>query len=568
MVATFYFLIIFLSVITSVLLTIYAWTQRKKIVGLLFFLTTASGTLVVVSNFAILISPTRDIAYTFARLQLFGTTFGATNILLFIIAYTGRTKWLRTRYIIPLYASALLHIVIIGTDPLHGWFYQSFHIITINNFTFIEVEFSWWFFVHSAFTTTIVAVCSVMLILSLRGTEGIIKRQYRGLLIGLLILVISAISTTILKNLGVEWIMLYNPYSISFVVFDLILMQILLREHFLYIIPIAHPLILSEIPEGVIITDQQGHILELNRIAQTLKGLHDEDEYIGKSVHVVFPELQSLKIGDVIATSQLGSVMYLEYQTKPLYRNKQPIGLLIMLRDVTRQRQFQQRELQLALEEERVVLLTKFIEKVSHEVRTPLAIIRNSVYLIERIDDVQKRAENLEQIKGQVPRINRLVDMMLKITYLESAKPTFAPIDIDLFLTGISSGWQAKPLVVYIPSGKLPIIHGDQSLLYEAIEELIKNASRFSPMDSTITISTSLTDTNLFIAITDMGEGIPADKLTHIFEMFWRNDLATNAGLGLGLPFVRQIAHLHGGEIDATSEVGKGSRFSIRLPLD
>lgn len=566
MVATFYFLTLFLSVVTGISITIYAWTRRHQLVGTLFFITTASGTFLLACNLAILVSPDAQTAYLFARLQNVGTSIGAVSILLFIMVYTGRIHQLRPAYIIPLYATASFNAVIILTDPMHDWFYWSFQIIRIENFAFVQATFNWWFYVHSAYLLVIMVWSSLMLLLSIRGTHGVIRKQYVGLFIALQFPPVSAILEVVLTNLGVDWIGIYNPYPISFIIFNLIVLQILIRNHFLDIMPIAYPLILSEIPEGIIITDTYDRIIELNPLAKMLKPA-TLDSYIGKSVHGVFPELQSLKTGDIITRYHANVLLYLEYQSKELHRSDERIGRLIVLRDVTRQRQFQQRELELALEQERVIILTKFIEKVSHEVRTPLAIIRNSAYLIHRVDDLQKRGENVDQIKTQVLRINRLVDMMLKITHLESAKPTFAPIQVDIFLSAISNGWQSKPDVVYMPSGNLPIIHGDQMLLYEAIGELLDNASRFTPPEKTITISARVVENYLHITIADEGQGIDANTLPFIFEMFWRNEIATHSGLGLGLPFVRQIAHLHGGDVDVTSTVGVGSQFIIRLPI-
>ncbi len=566
MVATFYFLMLFLSVVTGISITIYAWTHRQQLVGMLFFITTASGTFLLICNLAILVSPDAPMAYFFARLQHFGTSIGGVSILLFIMVYTGRIHQLRPAYIIPLYATASFNAVIIFTDPMHDWFYWSFQVIRIDNFAFVQATFNWWFYLHSAYLLVIILWSSLMLLLAIRGTHGVIRKQYVGLLIALLFPPISAIAEVILTSLGVDWVSIYNPYPISFIVFNLIVLQILLRNHFLDIMPVAYPLILSEIPEGIIITDNQDRIIELNPLAKMLKPSMPND-YIGKSVHVVFPELRPLKTGDIITRYHANVLLYLEYQAKELHRGDERIGRLIVLRDVTRQRQFQQRELELAVEQERVVILTKFIEKVSHEVRTPLAIIRNSAYLISRVDDLQKRSENVEQIKTQVLRINRLVDMMLKITHLESAKPTFAPIQVDIFLSAISNGWQSKPDVVYVPAGNLPIIHGDQMLLYEAIGELLDNASRFTSPDKSITISAQVVENHLHITIADEGQGIEADTLPFIFEMFWRNEVATHSGLGLGLPFVRQIAHLHGGDVTVTSTVGVGSHFTIRIPI-
>lgn len=566
MIATIYFLTLFLSVVTGISITIYAWTRRRQLMGTLFFITAASGTFLLACNLLILVSPTAQMAYLFARLENIGTSVGGVSILLFIMVYTGQVYQLRPAYVIALYASASFNSIIILTDPMHDWFYWSFRVVQIDNFSFVQATYNWWFLVHTTYFVVIIVWCNILLLLVIRGTHGIIRKQYVGLFFALQFPPLSIMLTIILKNIGVDWIDIYNPYPISFIIFNLIVLRILLWEHFLDIMPVAYPLILSEIPEGIIITDNYDRIIEVNPLAKMHKP-PTANNYIGKLVNEVFPELQSLKTGDIITVNQANQLIHFEYQSKELYHGDEYIGRLIVLRDITRQRQFQQRELELALEQERVIILTKFIEKVSHEVRTPLAIIRNSAYLINRVDDIQKRADNVAQIKTQVLRLNRLVDMMLKIIHLETAKPTFAPIDVDVFLSAIGTGWQSKPVVVYTPSGNLPPIHGDQTLLYEAIGELLDNASRFSPPDSTITLSATLKEPYLHVTVADEGIGIDGKTLPFVFEMFWRNQVSPHSGLGLGLPFVRQIARLHGGDVSVTSQVGVGSQFTIRLPI-
>lgn len=566
MIATLYFLVVLLSVVITISITIYAWTRRQQLVGMLFFITSAAGASLIACYLGTLLSPTTQIAYFFARLQNVGTSIGGVTILLFIMVYTGKINRLRPIYIIPLYATAAFNSVIILADPIHRWFYSAFDVIRIDNFSFVQARFNWWFFVHGIYFFVIVAWCSILLWVSMRDAPTMIRRQYIGLLIALQIPPCSVILSMILRSLGVKWVDIYSPYPVSFLILNLILLQILLHNRFLDLIPVAYSLILSEIPEGIIITDPHNRIVQLNSMAKMIKP-HITDDDVGKPLYDIFPELQSLKTGDVVVIHHPNRSMYLEYQSKQLYQRDEHVGQLIMLHDVTRQRQAQRRDIELALQQERVILLTKFIEKVSHEVRTPLTIIRNSAYLIQRVDDLQKRTENIEQIKAQVLRINRLVDMMLKITHLEGVKPTFAPIQVDMFLRAISTGWQSKPDLIYHPSDDLPIIHGDQTLLYEAIGELLDNASRFTPSDKSITILASVVEKYLHITVADEGQGIEADKLPFIFDMFWRNEMTMHTGLGLGLPFVRQIAHLHGGDVHVTSTLGIGSQFTIRLPI-
>ncbi len=569
MVATTYFLIIFMTAIASAILTIYAWSRRNAFGGIPFLLIMLSGTFLVGFSVVTLLSSNRESAFVAHQIQNFGVDFASVHLLFFTLIYTHKVQRIRLGFIFVCYSIAMFDFVIIMTNHIHGWHYKAFNIIRINDFSFSVPIYNWWFYVHLFINSMFILPATIFLLVSLRHSQGVFRRQQLAILVAVLFPLLTSFITSFLRGIWGDTILLSHLFSISFVVSALIFTKTLISDQFLAISPIAHPLILTTLPEGIIIIDQYRRIIELNPIAREIKQLK-EGEHIGDFVDVIFPELKSLSLGDIFTTQMpsQSQLTHLEYHPKPLYRKNQMIGTLIILRDVTRQKQAQQHELELALEKERVALLTKFIEKVSHEVRTPLSIIRNSAYLIHRIPDVDKRTENTEQIKSQVQRINRLVDMMLKLTHLENTKPAIATIHIHDFLADICADWQTKistHRIVCESSASLPPIQADAHFLAEALNELIHNAIHFSPPNSTITLSASVQLEIMLIAVADEGKGIELEKIGGIFDKFWQGDFSQ--GLGLGLPFVKQIAHLHGGDVSVQSEMGKGSRFSIRLPI-
>lgn len=569
MVATTYFLIIFMTAIASTILTIYAWLRRKSFGGIPFLLIMLSGTFLVGFSVITLLATTRDSTFLAHKIQNFGVNFASVHLLFFTLIYTHKVQRIHRGFIFACYSIAMFDFMIIMTNHIHGWHYKSFSIIRINDFSFSIPIYNWWFYVHLFINSMFVLPATIFLLVSLRHSQGVFRRQQIAILIAVLFPLLTSFITSLLRGVWGDTILLSHLFSISFVVSASIFTKTLISDQFLAISPIAHPLILTTIPEGIIIIDQNRRMIELNPIARDIKGLK-EGEHIGDFLDAIFPELKSLALGDVF-TIQLPNqphITHFEYHPKPLYRKNQMIGTLIILRDVTRQKQAQQHELELALEKERVALLTKFIEKVSHEVRTPLSIIRNSAYLINRVPDVDKRTENTEQIKLQVQRINRLVDMMLKLTHLESTKPAITSVNTHDFLMGVCADWHTKLTthhLICVSSETLPPIQADSQFLSEALHELIHNAIQFSPPNSTITLSATIQAEMMIITVTDEGHGIEPEKIGFIFEKFWQGDFSQ--GLGLGLPFVKQVAHLHGGDVYVTSEIGKGSQFSIHLPI-
>lgn len=241
-----------------------------------------------------------------------------------------------------------------------------------------------------------------------------------------------------------------------------------------------------------------------------------------------------------------------------------------ILQDITERKQAQARALQRTLEEERERMLANFIRSISHEFRTPLAIINTSAYLLLRVDDSEKRRLYAERIEQQTMRTARLIDAMLRMVMLDNTSHVFAPIDMLAFVrracTAVEYDLQGSRIQCDLEES-LPMVLGNEQLLNEAFEALIDNAHRFADNGSRIFVSACHTGQEISLSVRDQGPGIAAEMVPHLFELFWRQDEHhTTPGVGLGLPIAQKIVHLHGGRIEVETEVGQGSIFRIVLP--
>jgi PAS domain S-box-containing protein len=251
----------------------------------------------------------------------------------------------------------------------------------------------------------------------------------------------------------------------------------------------------------------------------------------------------------------------------------QPLHIQSVVRDISERKRTQRNELDLALEKERIRVLTTFVHDASHEFRTPLSIISTTAFVMARLQDADQRLERAALIKEQVKRIVKLTEMLLLITKLEVGLPEdMVLVNIGTLFTLVCQRLEKpdamQPTVRYTNDPNLPLVLGDPEELMEALRQILENAYRFSPKCGVITAVSGYNDTHVWLLIRDSGPGIRPENLPHIFDMFWREDEAhSTPGLGLGLAIAQKIIHRHGGKIEVVSERGVGSTFHVFLPI-
>jgi signal transduction histidine kinase len=212
--------------------------------------------------------------------------------------------------------------------------------------------------------------------------------------------------------------------------------------------------------------------------------------------------------------------------------------------------------------------LANFIEKVSHEFRTPLSTIGTSVYLMTRTTDPERMQQRADQIERQIQRMARLVDMQLLLVKLDSSIVIpMQPVSLHRLCEALHNGYSGETPLHYQPQPDLPLVVGNMDMLETALVQLIENARQHTPPEGKITLSNGADEDNVWVQVSDTGSGIPKEHQTRIFEAFWRQDIAhTQPGFGLGLPIVQRVVEAHDGMIEMQSEVGAGSHFRLVLP--
>ena len=217
----------------------------------------------------------------------------------------------------------------------------------------------------------------------------------------------------------------------------------------------------------------------------------------------------------------------------------------------------------------------EFLSNVSHELRTPLTSIIAFVETLETgaMEDTESCQRFLSIIRKNASRMQGLIDDILELTAIEGGNVQLRAAPVDLYelvqdvCASLAAKAEAQSVALENKVDPEVLVHADARRLEQMLTNLIDNAIKFSREHGTVVISHEAGQRDR-ILVRDNGDGIPAQHLERLFERFYRVDRARSrdmGGTGLGLAIVKHLALLHGGEVTVTSELGKGSTFTIHL---
>ena len=330
--------------------------------------------------------------------------------------------------------------------------------------------------------------------------------------------------------------------------------------------------VFQALQEGIILLDTEGQVTYVNRAACQFFGLEAE-QVVGQKLAqglrgLDWPEL--LKPGTVISRDL--EVVYPENRylnfTITSIDDEAPLGFVMIIRDITQTRKVTEEK----IESERISALTILAAGVAHELGNPLNSITIHLQLLERRIRKMgaagaKLQEHLDVALGEIKRLDFIISQFL--TAVRPTQPHFQPIIVtDLILESLAflkpELSQHNVSVRTELRADVPAMPLDGNQMKQAFYNLIRNACQAMPEGGTLTVEATFNDYEIRIAFTDTGKGISADNLNHLFQPFFTT---RGSGTGLGLMIVRRIVREHGGEIDIESRVGKGTRFTLFLPL-
>jgi PAS domain S-box-containing protein len=315
---------------------------------------------------------------------------------------------------------------------------------------------------------------------------------------------------------------------------------------------------------------------ELYRQPQLLLGLLYPDDR--SLVQDILDNHTRLNDSVVLRWRQMDNTfLWAEHRNVPIYDDT---GTLVAVegiaRDIT-QRQRVEAELRNALEQEKELneLKTRFASMVSHEFRTPLAIIQSAADLVKHYGTrmtAERQHEQLDEVHTQVKHLVSLLDDILDISRAESKSLQLSatPIDFTAFCETVVREVERTDRTHEIRfefSGNIREAVVDRNLMHRAVSNLLTNAVKYSPEGSTVFIELRSSEGILLLSVRDQGIGIPEEDRERLFEPFHRaRNVGLISGTGLGLAIVKQAVEAHGGRIEYESRVGEGTTFTLRIP--
>jgi len=329
--------------------------------------------------------------------------------------------------------------------------------------------------------------------------------------------------------------------------------------------------ILASSPDPVLVTDQRDQLVLANPAAWQVLGLSMEATDHGRPISQVIQEPELINLLRTSNTEKLsteltlpGGRVFLATAT-PVMAERQRGGRVCVLRDVTHFKELD-------------ALKSEFVSTVSHDLRSPLTLMRGYATMLEMVGQLNEQQNSyVQKIVSGVESMARLVNNLLDLGRIESGVglqlETINIQDVVERVTGslqLQAAQKRIQLTCEFPAQSVPLIEADQALLQQALHNLVENAIKYTRADGKVHVRVRTQPIGVVFEVIDNGIGISPVDQPRLFEKFYRgaqHGSKDQRGTGLGLAIVKSIAERHGGRIWAESQLGKGSTFYLTIPL-
>ncbi len=356
--------------------------------------------------------------------------------------------------------------------------------------------------------------------------------------------------------------------------------------------------LLAALDVGVIVQGPQSEIILSNPSALRLLGL-THDQLLGKTsfdpdwnvIHEdgstfpgpEHPVPQAIQTGKSVTNIVMGVYrpalrdrVWLLVNAQPVIEGERVVQVICTFSDITERKHAEDREQELQLHKSAANKLQNLLQNISHDLRTPLSVINTSLYLArKKLPNDHVAARHLDTIDGQVNRLKWMADEASDLIHLEDEQAEARLIMTDLvtltqgvLIKSHTLFEHKRQTLFFCPQPEIPAVMVDRIMLSHALENLLLNAHEFTPPGGRVDVLLRHDTSFVRFVVSDNGIGIEARHLPHIFEPLYKADEArSKGGSGLGLAVTQRTMEAHGGRVTVESEPGRGSTFTLWLPV-
>lgn len=563
-----YLLAIGLTNLNIVFVSAYAWRYRRY-PGINYYLLLNFCTILYNTSFyAVTVLDDPFIAYGWIRVRFVMQALVNMTAIFFLLRFIRRPAWIGLRFEAMMWGLCAVLVWSMLVPSADRFMFWEWDLVRLDGYS-VEARVIGPVFHLNIMLQGLTAFIVVYLITDYALRVDSTWR--RSMLVIIPPIIIMSLGAATQITLGPEPGLRLTPIMISVV--SITIGWSFARYNTIDILPVAYDRILASVHDAVLVLNPEHYVVGFNPAAEQLLGL-------GRSAlmnlrlesMVGFPSIDQLGGDSKVTFEHLIGQRLCEIDSVPLVTRRGAMGRVLVIRDITARKRAEQEALALAFERERAAILASFLRDASHEFRTPLTVIKSSLYLAGRQADADKRAKHLDQIDGQIGRLTRLIDDLQIMSRLDSTPSlTLTLTDLTTFVRTLwektAASFPDRRFEGDIPAQAIRC-EFDPSYLEQALTRLIDNAIRYSGRDSVIRLALSSVNRQARITLQDHGIGMDAETLAKATQRFYRKDQAhTTAGFGLGVSIAKAIIELHSGTLTLTSTVGQGTTIQIDLPL-
>ncbi len=567
----------------------HVWRNRQIAPSKYELLFMSAGAELMLSAFFRLSTDDLPAKILFSKIQYAGIVVVPIAVFLYILQYSGNTKWLNTRTTILVSIVPALTMFLVATNDLHHLFWRTISLNVDDPFLPLDYVYGAGFWVWFSYVLWLLLAIGFLLIVLLIRSNNLYRRQ----VIALLVLTFVPGVSGLFSSVKIPPYPYFDPSSLAFSLTFVFVAFSIFKMRLGDIIPVAREVVVESMSDGVIVLDGQNRIVDLNPVAQYVIGISTSD-LIGHRIDKVWTSWPS-QIGKLYDEIEIGREVLLDtwYGRRTFDMLVSPIidwrghlnSRVVVLHDVTDRKlvedelRHRSERLEALVEEktrqlraaERMAGIGETASMVGHDLRNPLQTVVNLLYLANNKlsmnlteSDYNGLKNILTQLEKQTEYMDKIVSDLQDYSKPMSVQPVLTKIRplIEDTVSAISIPESVK-VVIEVAKGSNPVML-DPALTKRVLTNLVINAVQAMPNGGLLSITASRKDRDLLLTVSDTGVGIPEENLEKIFHPLFTTKAK---GQGFGLAVCKRIVEAHGGHILVESTVGKGSSFIIKIPV-